>query len=628
MKITFSNYEIGYSQAVDDFLKLHGFVISDKEPDLTINVSITARKNISVVRRNASVSIDIEKPWQLFRALVILKEKSEEAEFNYYEPVMFETCGVMIDGSQASSLMNLKSCRRMIVYLASMGYNMMMLYCEDCYEIEGEPYFGNMRPRYTKEDFRLIDDYANALGIELVPCIQTLGHLTEAIKRPPYAEISDCEDILMVGDERTYTFIDKMVSTVSQCFRSRRIHIGMDEAWSLGLGKYLKINGYHPQAEIMTAHLARVNDIVKKHKMKPMMWADMFFRGKSKNNDYFDDEIRFTEADRALVPEGMGIVYWDYYHFEKEFYRKNLQGCGIISDNVIFAACARNVRTFAAHLKKTLETTNPAFEACRAEGIREVITTIWGDDHRESTPFATLAGLMHFAENMYSEIPPDEAKCKKRLWACVGADWEVFADISALDTVEGYNDKETNNLAVSRVCIWQDIMLGLCDANMRDTDMSEYYAALSTKLSEHAEKYPDFKLMLEFYSQTARVISLKQYLGISLVRMYKSGDREGLLNAVKNTLPTLMTEMKKLRRLHRTHFFDEFKPIGWEILDIRYGGSIMRIDTAIERITDYLEGRIEKIEELEEKRLSFTGIENDLIPDVQTYQMLCSASRI
>ena len=32
--------------------------------------------------------------------------------------------------------------------------------------------------------------------------------------------------------------------------RTRKVHLGMDEAWSLGLGKYLIKNGYTPKREI------------------------------------------------------------------------------------------------------------------------------------------------------------------------------------------------------------------------------------------------------------------------------------------------------------------------------------------------------------------------------------------
>ncbi|WP_247740854.1 hypothetical protein [Cohnella sp. LGH] len=49
------------------------------------------------------------------------------------------------------------------------------------------------------------------------------------------------------------------------------------------------------------------------------------------------------------------------------------------------------------------------------------------------------------------------------------------------------------------------------------------------------------------------------------------------------------------------------KPFGWEVLDIRYGGALARLDTAIERLAGYLSGRVERLEELEECRLYFDG---------------------
>ena len=93
-------------------------------------------------------------------------------------------------------------------------------------------------------------------------------------------------------------------------------------------------------------------------------------------------------------------------------------------------------------------------------------------------------------------------------------------------------------------------------------------------------------------------------------------------------MPILLEKMCELRKKHRRYFLDDYKPIGWEILDIRYGGAIMRIDTAMSRIDDYLDGTLEVLEEFEEPRLSYTGKEGDLVPDVHTYQLLCSASRL
>ena len=81
-----------------------------------------------------------------------------------------------------------------------------------------------------------------------------------------------------------------------------------------------------------------------------------------------------------------------------------------------------------------------------------------------------------------------------------------------------------------------------------------------------------------------------------------------------------------MRKTHRTHFFEEYKPIGWEIPDIRYGGAIMRLDTAIMRLDDYLSGKMDRIEELEEPRLHFS--ETGKIRHTLNYNMICSASRL
>ena len=58
---------------------------------------------------------------------------------------------------------------------------------------------------------------------------------------------SPTKDILLVGDERTETFLDHVIKNISECFSTDFINIGMDEAELLGAGKYLT-NLYPRQA--------------------------------------------------------------------------------------------------------------------------------------------------------------------------------------------------------------------------------------------------------------------------------------------------------------------------------------------------------------------------------------------
>lgn len=67
--------------------------------------------------------------------------------------------------------MNVPAVKKWIDVTAAMGYNTLMLYTEDTYEVDGQPYFGYMRGRYSKAELRELDDYAAEKGMELIPCI-------------------------------------------------------------------------------------------------------------------------------------------------------------------------------------------------------------------------------------------------------------------------------------------------------------------------------------------------------------------------------------------------------------------------------------------------------------------------
>ena len=66
---------------------------------------------------------------------------------------MYETLGVMIDMSR-NAVMSVEALKRYLLLLKKMGYNCVMLYTEDTYEVDGEPYFGYMRGRYSKAEMK------------------------------------------------------------------------------------------------------------------------------------------------------------------------------------------------------------------------------------------------------------------------------------------------------------------------------------------------------------------------------------------------------------------------------------------------------------------------------------------
>ena len=218
----------------------------------------------------------------------------------------------MLDCSR-NAVMKPEAVKRMIDCLEKMGYNTLELYTEDTYEVEGEPYFGYLRGRYTGAELKDLDKYAKAHGIELIPCIQTLAHFTCPAKLARFGEIIDVNDILLIDEDKTYEFIDKLFVSLAENFTSRNVHIGMDEAHMVGLGKYLDRHGFVDRFELLNRHLSKVAEIAKKYGFKPHMWSDMFFRIHC-HGDYYGREIHIPEEVRARVPENVALTYWDYYH--------------------------------------------------------------------------------------------------------------------------------------------------------------------------------------------------------------------------------------------------------------------------------------------------------------------------
>ncbi len=522
--------------------------------------------------------------------------------FRQIEQPKFDSNGVMIDASRGA-VPTVESIRRTLRMMAVMGLNTLMLYTEDTFAIEEYPYFGYMRGRYTQEELKLCDDYADQFGIEIIPCIQTLAHLTEALKWNYAGGIRDTEDILLVGSEETYTFIERMIRAASAPFRSRKIHIGMDEAHRLGLGKYLERHGYRQRFDIMNEHLQRVVGIAESMGLAPMIWSDMYFRLGSKTGGYYDLEAEIPDQVISGMPQKLQFVYWDYYHEDPSFYRAFIRKHKAFGSTPVFAGGIWTWNGIVPNYGKTWVTTNAALGACKTEGVREVFATMWGDNGAETSFFSGLAGLQLFAEHGYAD-EVDQAALGERFGFCTGGRIEDFLALSGFDETLGIAPGNPYESNPSKFLLWQDVLIGLYDDNVKGLPMSGHYSQLANTMKQAAERNGDWNRLFEFYEQLACVLSGKSELGIRLKAAYDQGDKDTLLQ-INGELENLLEGASDLRKLHRSNWHTENKPFGWEAIDIRYGGVLARLDTARQRIGDYAAGVIPALEELEAERLYY-----------------------
>ena len=507
--------------------------------------------------------------------------------------------GVMLDMSR-NAVMKVEQVKKFARYLKSFGYNMLQLYTEDTYEVDGEPYFGHWRGRYTKEELKEIDSYCASIGIEVIPCIQTLAHLNQALRWKIYEPINDCADILLIGEERTYQLIDNMFKSLREAFKTDQIHIGMDEAQMVGLGKYLDKHGARNRFDILLEHLARVVEIAKKYGFKPMMWSDMFFRLANEGEYYVkDSKAAIPESVKASTPREVGLVYWDYYHTEKSYYVNMLKAHQQFNNDVWFAGGVWTWAGFAPRNRYSIKSMKAAMSACRDCGVDNIFMTMWGDNGKECSFYSVLPSL--FAVKKFYDGETSMNKIKAEFKAITGEDFDQLMALDLPNLVGGIKD-EMNCL--SKYGLFNDPFLGVLDSTVRE-NTGEEFKSCSRRLAKYA-KTSQFSYLFDCISKLSNVLAVKYELGVKTRTAYQAGDME--------KLKSLVGDYRKAERVTKTFYeafkklwFEENKSFGFETHEIRLGGLILRLHSCGDRLQAYVNGEISEIPELKESLLDYNG---------------------
>ena len=649
------NVPEGYEKAAGELLKERGYALcvpgeeknAGEGAVIDLSIELTEEKKVSVSCADGSAVLSACDKAFVFRSLMRLvrelEKRGSEESFQVEEQVWLDRNGVMLDCSR-NSVLTMDMIKWYIRFEASLGMNTMMLYTEDTYEVEEYPYFGAYRGRYSSEELHELAVYADQFGIEMIPCIQALAHLKNTLRWEAMAGMQDTDDILMVGESEVYRFVEACIRRATEPFLTKRVHLGMDEAWSLGLGKYLHKNGYHPKSEIMAAHLEQVAQICRKLGLEPMIWSDMYLRMSSQNNDYYDLPLDADLSGAVKPPADVALVYWDYYHTDENFYRQYLRMHSQLSDKVIFAGGGWVWNGVSPNLKGAKDTTEPAMRAVKEAGIREAVCTMWQDDGAETPMGAGLSSIVRFAEHGFAKEVSEEA-LKEQFEFLTGTSWEACEILGEFDRPQGSAFYDNP----SKYLLYQDVLIGLFDEQIRNWDVKSYYEGLRDRLLKALEEgmkrnctqkncmqilqrgggYAEEVLSL--YVCLADALSVKAPLGRKLHEAYEKKDRQALAALAEKEIPLAMEKIRVYRDRREALWNRESRIFGFEVLDIRIGGLLARLESAKKRVESWLNGEVDSLPELEEPRLPFRPVkegEEHTLCACNSWKTIISASPI
>jgi len=529
------------------------------------------------------------------------------------EQTCFDSFGIMLECSRGR-VMTVQGVKRWLRRLALMGYNFVMLYAEETYKLEGETYFGYLRGAYTLEELQEIDAYATTLGIEMVGCIQVLGHLGSFLQWPGTGKVRDTAAVLLTDAEETKKLIEKMIAFWSKAFRSRRLHVGMDEAWDLGKGQAYKLYGPRDEFEVFNRHLLMVRDICTKAGLQPIIWGDMFFRIADKKGRYYVPEMKFTPAQRKLVPKGVQLVYWDYYNENPKVYQNMIRlhrELGSNPDVMMGSGLWTWYRPWYDHAQSVV-TVKPCMEACLKEKVREFMYTLWGNCSNVCAMDSVLAGLAWGADLAFGF--EDKRRTGKRFAAVCFANYTAQMEAAQLelDLKEfpfdpdylGEINRQFEKVS-SLMAMWDDPLLGIAFNNAKlldaefDTKAVAHYKRQLAKLLPYADDNEAGPI--EHAINIYRFVIAKLEVRRTLEDAYDLGDRAALHELAEVKIPAAVQAVKNFAASFRKQWLRDSKPQGMEMVQSTSAADAARLEELAIRIQEYLAGERENIPELEER---------------------------
>jgi hypothetical protein len=104
-------------------------------------------------------------------------------------------------------------------------------------------------------------------------------------------------------------------------------------------------------------------------------------------------------------------------------------------------------------------------------------------------------------------------------------------------------------------------------------------------------------------------MAIKYELGLRTRRAYEAGDKDELSRLAKNEYVQVAKRIDIFAKAFEKQWFADNKPHGFDVQDHRLGALIRRTDACRRRILDYVNGKIDRIEELDENLLPFMAHE-------------------
>ena len=297
--------------------------------------------------------------------------------------------------------------------LGQLRVNQLQLYVEHTFAFPGHEDAWQDASPLKPAEIRELDAACAALGIELVPNLNTFGHMERWLRHPRYRALAECPQGwihpltgqfkefpgTLKPDDVSLAFVASLLDDYLPCFRSRQVNIGGDEPWELGQGFSKEAVATRGKHRVYLDHLHKLCALATERGHTPQFWGDILL----------EDLALAQDAPQDALP-----VVWGYdagHPFQTQ--------CGRLQElgrAYLVAPGTSAWQSFTGRLDNALTNQAEAIGAARQHGARGVLVTTWGDNGtHQPWPTAWLpmaAGLAQAWSFTANQEPNAVAACR------------------------------------------------------------------------------------------------------------------------------------------------------------------------------------------------------------------------
>lgn len=284
--------------------------------------------------------------------------------------------------------------------LQPFGLTTVFLYLEGVVENEVFPATGCGSTPVTAAYIADLERGLGALGIGLVPIFQVLGHMEHLLALPAYAhhgeQAPSGNSCFRLDREETTEAICRWLTAVTHLFSNPLVHVGCDEASSVGMGASQEHVTRLGLAPALARHLNRVCAHLKSLGRQPMLYADLL--------------IHFPALSEALDPDAI-LMNWNYgtedecYEFDNHHFARHRAATARHRHWVSGNGMAEYVLPPFGRLAGNLTTWRHLAAESGAEGV---LISDWGSQENAHpltlTFLGALLGLMAVADGALQPV--------------------------------------------------------------------------------------------------------------------------------------------------------------------------------------------------------------------------------